>query len=381
MSMPVARTIFSEEHELFRTSVRRFMETEISPNMDRWMEQGFVDRELWLKAGQTGLLCVTIPEEYGGAGADRKYSAILIEEQQRINAMGPGFAMHSEIVASYIARLGTAEQKALWLPKMVLGEAIGALGLTEPDAGSDLQSIKTSARREGDQLVINGSKIFITNGFLADLIVLMVKTDSAQGAKGVSLVLVETDRAGFRKGKPLKKVGQKAQDTSEIFLDNVHVPAANILGQEGKGFGYLMEELAWERLIIAIRSVEGAVTAIDQTVTFTQERTAFKKRIIDFQNSRFKLAECKTKTQIARIFIDHCIELASLGTLNNETSAMAKWWCTELQNRVLDDCVQLHGGYGYMLDYPIARAWADARGQMIYGGTNEIMKEIIGRNL
>ena len=381
MSMPIQRTIFSEEHELFRSSVRRFMEEEIAPHMDRWRQQGYVDRELWRRAGETGLLCVTMPEEYGGAGADRKYSAILIEEQARINAAGPGFPMHSDIVAPYILRFGSPEQKAQWLPKMARGEAIGSIGMTEPGAGSDLKKIKTTAQRVGDEWVINGSKIFITNGFITDLIVLVAKTDPTLGSKGISLFLVEADRAGFSKGQPLNKVGQQAQDTAEIFLSNVRVPATNLLGQEGKGFGYLMEELAWERLMIAIRSVAGAVEAIEQTVAYTKERQAFGQSVIEFQNSRFKLAECKTKTQIARVYADHCLDLVSRGELDPEAAAMAKWWCTELQNRVLDECVQLHGGYGYILDYPIARAWTDARAQMIYGGTNEIMKEIIGRKL
>jgi alkylation response protein AidB-like acyl-CoA dehydrogenase len=322
-----------------------------------------------------------MPEEYGGAGADRKYSAILIEEQARINAAGPGFPMHSDIVAPYILRFGSPEQKAQWLPKMARGEAIGSIGMTEPGAGSDLKKIKTSAQRVGDEWVINGSKIFITNGFITDLIVLVAKTDPTLGSKGISLFLVEADRAGFSKGQPLKKVGQQAQDTAEIFLDNVRVPVTNLLGQEGKGFGYLMEELAWERLMIAIRSVAGAVEAIEQTVAYTKERQAFGQSVIEFQNSRFKLAECKTKTQIARVYTDQCLDLVSRGELDPEAAAMAKWWCTELQNRVLDECVQLHGGYGYILDYPIARAWTDARAQMVYGGTNEIMKEIIGRKL
>ena len=289
--------------------------------------------------------------------------------------------MHSDIVAPYILRFGSPEQKAQWLPKMARGEAIGSIGMTEPGAGSDLKKIKTTAQRVGDEWVINGSKIFITNGFITDLIVLVAKTDPTLGSKGISLFLVEADRAGFSKGQPLNKIGQQAQDTAEIFLNNVRVPATNLLGQEGKGFGYLMEELAWERLMIAIRSVAGAVEAIEQTVAYTKERQAFGQSVIEFQNSRFKLAECKTKTQIARVYADHCLDLVSRGELDPEAAAMAKWWCTELQNRVLDECVQLHGGYGYILDYPIARAWTDARAQMIYGGTNEIMKEIIGRKL
>jgi alkylation response protein AidB-like acyl-CoA dehydrogenase len=379
--MPITRTVFSEEHETFRRSVRRFMEAEVAPNMERWMAQGHVDREIWRRAGELGFLCTTIPEEYGGAGVDRKFSAVLIEEQQRVNAMGPGFAVHSEIVAPYISRYGSVEQKQRWLPRMARGETIASLGLSEPGTGSDLQRIATHARRVGDEFTINGSKTFITNGFLTDLIVLCVKTDSSLGAKGVSLILVEAERTGFRKGKKLNKVGQKAQDTAEIFLDDVRVPASNLLGEEGSGFYYVMQELAWERLIIAIRSVAGAVEAIEQTAGYTKERSAFGKRVLEFQNTRFKLAECKTETQIARVFVDACIDSVCRGELSAEASAMAKWWCTELQNRVLDVCVQLHGGYGYILDYPVARAWADARAQMIYGGTNEIMKEIIGRNL
>lgn len=381
MPLPLDRTLFGEEHQAFRATVRRFMEKEIAPNMPRWMEQGFVDRALWLKAGELGLLCVTIPEEYGGAAADRRYSAILIEEQQRVNAMGPGFAMHSEIVAPYIARFGSAEQKATWLPRLARGEAIGSLGMTEPGAGSDLQRIKTTARREGDQLIINGAKTFITNGWLTDLIVLVVKTDPELGAKGVSLVLVEADRPGFDKGKVLDKIGQKAQDTAELSFNDVRVPIGNLLGEANKGFTYLMQELAWERLIIAIRAVAGAEDALERTVAYTRERPAFGKRVLDFQNTRFKLAECKTQIQLARVFVDHCIDLACRNALDPEASAMAKYWCTEMQNQVLDVCLQLHGGYGYILEYPIARAWTDARAQMIYGGTNEIMRELIGRKL
>lgn len=381
LQMPIKRTIFDAEHKIFRSSVRRFMQTNIVPNMDAWMEQGYVDRSIWLQAGELGFLCCTIAEQYGGAGVGRKYSAILIEEQQRANAVGPGFAMHSEIVACYIERFGSERQKQQWLPKMASGEVIGSLGMTEPGAGSDLQGIKTKAVLDGHELVINGSKTFITNGFLTDLIILAVKTDSSKGAKGISLVLVEADRPGFRRGKNLKKVGQRAQDTAELFFDNVRVPRENILGGEGEGFKYLMQELAWERLIIAIRSVAGAEIALEQTVDYVKHRRVFNQALAEFQNTKFKLAECKTETQIARVYIDNCIDLVDRGELDPEAAAMAKWWCTELQNRVLDICVQLHGGYGYMLEYPIARAWTDARAQMIYGGTNEIMKEIIGRKL
>jgi alkylation response protein AidB-like acyl-CoA dehydrogenase len=277
--------------------------------------------------------------------------------------------------------LGTEAQKTAWLPKMARGEVIGALGMTEPHAGSDLKQIKTKLRVDGDELVINGSKTFITNGYLADLVVLAVKEDASMGAKGISLVLVEGNRKGFTRGPLLNKVGQKAQDTCELFFDNVRVPITNRLGESGFGFTYMMQELAWERMIIAIRAIAGAEIAIQQTVDYVRNRQVFNQPLSDFQNTKFKLAECKSEAQIGRVYIDHCIELLETGDLDPEAAAIAKWWCTELQNRILDTCVQLHGGYGYMLEYPIARAWVDARAQMIYGGTNEIMKEIIGRAL
>ena len=379
--MPITRTVFSEEHHQFRNTVRRFMQDKILPNMENWMEQGFVDRDVWLSAGELGLLCCTIPEQYGGSGVGRKYSAIIIEEQQRANAVGPGFAMHSEIVASYINRLGTEDQKSTWLPRMASGNAIGALGMTEPHAGSDLKQLKTNARVNGDELVINGSKTFITNGYLSDLVILAVKEDSSLGAKGISLVLVESDREGFSRGPLLNKVGQKAQDTCQLFFDDVRVPITNRLGEPCRGFEYMMQELSWERMIIAIRAIAGAEVALQQTVDYVKNRQVFKQALSEFQNTKFKLAECKSEVQIGRVYIDNCIELLETNRLDPEAAAIAKWWCTELQNRVLDTCVQLHGGYGYMLEYPIARAWVDARAQMIYGGTNEIMKEIIGRAL
>lgn len=381
LKTPIARTIFDTEHDIFRASVRRFMQTEVVPKMDNWMKQGFVDRDVWLKAGKAGFLCVTIPEHYGGSGVGRKFSSIIIEEQQRANSVGPGFAMHSEIVACYINRLGSEEQKSKWLPKMARGEAIGALAMTEPGAGSDLKEIKTKAKTVGDELVINGSKTFITNGYLCDFVIVAVKTNESSGSNSISLVLVEVGREGFSKGAILNKIGQKAQDTGELFFDNVRVPVSNILGEQGKGFKYMMQELAWERLIIAIRSVAGAEAALNQTIDYTRQRKVFKQRLIDMQNTKFKLAECKSETLIARVYIDKCIELIEDEALDAEAAAIAKWWCSELQNRVLDTCLQFHGGYGYILEYPVARAWVDARAQMIYGGTNEIMKEIIGRNL
>ncbi|MEQ8743146.1 acyl-CoA dehydrogenase family protein [Parasphingorhabdus sp.] len=379
--LSIERTIFEEEHEIFRSSVRRFMREHVIPNLDKWNRQGHPDRDVWLEAGKHGLLCVTIPPEYGGAGADRKYSTVLIEEQQRANAAGPGFVMHSEIVAGYIYRFGTEEQKQKWLPKMARGELIGSLAMTEPRGGSDLRAISTKASRMEGDYVINGAKTFITNGYITDLTIVALKTDKNDGSSGLSLIVVEADREGFQKSQPLEKVGQKSQDAAELFFDDVRVPQANLLGEEGKGLHYLMQELAWERLMIAIRAVAGCEVALQNTVDYTKSRSAFGQNLIEFQNTKFKLAECKTKTQVARVFVDHCIALAVEGKLDPESSAMAKWWCTELQNRVLDECVQLHGGYGYMLEYPVARAWTDARAQMIYGGTNEIMKEIISRSL
>ncbi|ARS29492.1 acyl-CoA dehydrogenase [Sphingomonas sp. KC8] len=365
---------------MFRTNVRRFMQDFVIPNLEKWNKQCHPDRDVWLEAGKRGFLCVTTPEIYGGSGADRKYSAILIEEQQRANAAGPGFVMHSEIVAGYIERFGDDHQKEKWLPKMARGEVIGSLAMTEPRGGSDLRAISTRAVVDGDDYLINGSKTFITNGYITDLIIVAAKTDQKDGSSGLSLFLVEADRNGVSKSMPLDKVGQKAQDAAELFFDSVRVPKGNLLGNAGEGLRYLMQELAWERLMIAIRAVAGCEIALETTVDYTKSREAFGQKLLDFQNTKFKLAECKTKTQIARVYIDQCIELGAAGQLNAEAAAMAKWWCTELQNRVLDECVQLHGGYGYMLEYPVARAWTDARAQMIYGGTNEIMKEIIARS-
>jgi acyl-CoA dehydrogenase len=357
------------------------MHEHVVPHIEAWMEQGHTDRDVWLEAGRQGLLCITIPEAYGGAGVDRKFSAIVIEEQQRANAYGPGFAMHSEIVAGYIERFGASALKKTWLPKMARGETIGALAMTEPKGGSDLKAISTRAVADGDDYVINGAKTFITNGYLADLIIVAAKTDPDAGSRGLSLFLVEGDRPGLSRSKPLRKVGQKAQDAAEIYFDDVRVPKSNMLAERGDGMRCLMKELAWERLMIAIRAVAGCEVALEMTADYVKSRIVFGKALLSFQNTRFKLAECKTKTQVARVYVDQCLELAAEHKLDSEASAMAKWWCTELQNRVLDECVQLHGGYGYMLEYPIARAWADARAQMIYGGTNEIMKEIIARSL
>ncbi|MBN9462246.1 MAG: acyl-CoA dehydrogenase family protein [Burkholderiales bacterium] len=377
----IERTLFSDEHRMFRDSVRRFMEHEVVPHHERWEEQGYVDREAWLKAGANGMLCATMPQEYGGSGADKLYSIVVMEEISRANATGLGFGLHSEIVAPYILHYGSEEQKRRFLPKMASGETIAAIAMSEPAAGSDLQGVRTTAIRKAGAYVLNGSKTFITNGWHADLVIVVAKTDPQAGAKGISLLLVERGMKGFEKGRRLKKVGMKAQDTAELFFDNVEVPEANLLGGENEGFAYLMQELPWERLQIAIAAVENAQAAIDWTSAYVKERKLFGTTVSAFQNTRFKLAELQTEVQIARVFVDKCIELLMQERLDTATASMAKYWCSDLQCKVVDECVQLHGGYGYMWEYPIARAWADARVQRIYGGTNEIMKEVITRSM
>ncbi len=379
MSLP--RTLFAEEHDQFRDSVRRFMATEVSPHLERFEAQQFIDREVWLKGGEAGFLCPTMPEAYGGADVDKRFSVILFEEAARGNAGGLGWSLHSEIVAPYLLHYGNDHIKSHYLPKMARGEMIGAIAMTEPAAGSDLQGIKTTAVKNGDHYVLNGSKTFITNGYMCDLVIVVAKTDPAKGAKGTSLLVVDTSMPGFTKGKPLKKAGQKSQDTCELFFDNVKVPLENLLGEENNGFIYLMQELPWERLQIAITAIAAAEAAIEQTIAYTKERKAFGQEILKFQNTRFKLAELKTEVQIGRVFVDRCIELILEDKLDPATASMAKYWCSDLQFKVLDECVQLHGGYGYMWEYEITRGWADARVQRIYGGTNEIMKELIGRTL
>jgi len=377
----IPRRLFASEHETFRDSVRRFMDEEVKPNDERWQEQGYVDREVWKKAGANGLLCASMPEEYGGAGADKLYSIVVMEEQARANNASLGFSLHSEIVAPYLLHYGSDALKRKYLPRMAAGEAIGAIAMSEPAAGSDLQGVKTTAVRKGDRYLVNGSKTFITNGWHCDLVIVVAKTDPAKGAKGTSLLVVDTTMKGFAKGRRLKKIGLKGQDTSELFFENVEVPAENLIGQENNGFAYLMQELPWERLQIAIGAVAKCEAAIGWTVDYVRERRAFGQTVGSFQTTRFKLAELATETQIARVFVDRAIELLLAGKLDTETASMAKYWCTDLEGKVVDECVQLHGGYGYMLEYPIARAYLDARVQRIYGGTNEIMKEVIGRSL
>lgn len=377
------RINYSAEHEEFRRTVRRFMEQEVVPHHDAWERQQHVDRSLWNRAGELGLLCLTIPEQYGGVGVDRSYSAVLMEEQCYCGATGPGFAVHSDIVANYIFNFGNEEQKLFWLPKMASGAAVGAVAMSEPGAGSDLQAIKASAVKDGDDYVINGSKIFITNGYLSDIVVVVCRTGSSGiGSKDLSLILVEADRKGFSKAKPLNKIGMKAQDTCELFFDNVRVPRSNLLGDvEGKAFGQLMKELAWERLIIAILSVASAEAALKTTLEYTRDRIVFGQAVADFQNSRFKLAEMKTDIAIGQTFVDRCLEQVLKNELSQDAAAAAKLWTSEMLCRIVDEGVQLHGGYGYMLEYPIAKAYIDSRASRIYGGTNEIMKELIARSL
>lgn len=381
MPMPIARTVFKEEHEIFRRSVKAFIEREIAPFHDQWEKDGAVSREVWRKAGDAGLLLTGIPEEYGGGGSDFLMSAVVIEELARGVYSGPGFRLHSDIVAPYILHYGSEEQKRTWLPRMAKGEVITAIAMTEPGTGSDLQGIRTTAIAKGNELVVNGQKTFITNGQLADLVIVACKTDPKEGAKGVSLVLVEADRSGFKRGRNLQKLGQKAQDTSELFFEDVRVPPSNMLGDEGRGFQYLMQELPQERLVVGVAAVAIMEAALEWTLAYTRERKAFGRPIAEFQNSRFKLAEVKTEVQVARVFLDKCLELHVEGRLDVPTAAMQKWWLTELEGRVLDTCLQLHGGYGFMWEYPIARAYADARVHRIFAGTTEIMKEIVARSL
>ncbi|MDX2425765.1 MAG: acyl-CoA dehydrogenase family protein [Cycloclasticus sp.] len=377
----IPRTIYQQEHEMFRDSVRKFLTDEVAPFHEQWEEDGQVDRSVWLKAGELGMISPTVPEEFGGVGVDFRYNAIVDEEVARLGLSGLGFALHSDIAVPYVIHYGSEEQKMKYLPKLVSGEMISAIAMTEPGTGSDLQGVKTTAVKDGDDYIINGSKTFITNGQLADLIVVVAKTDPEQGAKGTSLILLESGIAGFSKGKNLKKIGMKAQDTSELFFENVRVPQSCLLGEENKGFIYLMQDLPQERLSVAITGISAAESILQQTIDYTKERKAFGKPISTLQNTQFKLAELDTELTSARVFVDRCLELHIEGKLDTVTASKAKLLCTDLQCKVMDECLQLHGGYGYMWEYPVARAWADARVQRIYAGTNEIMKLIIGRSL
>lgn len=375
------RNLFNEEHEMFRATVRKFIEKEIAPFHQQWEVDGIVPRELWLKAGEAGMLCCTVPEEYGGLGLDYLFDVIVFEEMARSGFTGPGFLIHCDLVATYIKGFGTEEQKKHWLPKMVSGEAIGSLGMTEPHAGSDLRNIRTRAVRDGDDFVINGQKVFISNGQMCDVLVLATKTDAANRDNGITLFLVDTSLPGFQRGQNLDKLGMKAQDTSELFFENLRVPASSMLGEEGKGFQLMMTKLAQERLAQAIRSATVAEHIVDITLEYTMQREAFGKTIADFQNTQFKLAELRTDAVIGRVFTDHCIQKFMKGELDEVDAAMAKMWLSNLHCRVVDECLQLFGGWGYMWEYPISRAFADARIVKIAGGSIEIMKHIIGRDM
>ena len=379
------RRVFTEEHDLFRETVRRFYEEEVMPHHDKWEEQGHCPKELWRKAGDNGLLCPTMPEEYGGPGCDILYSAVTWEEQSYSMCSGPGWALHSEIVAPYLLNYGTEEQKQKFIPPMVTGESIGAIAMTEPGAGSDLQGVRTNAVLDGDHWVLNGSKTYITNGFNSDLVIVVAKTDKdAKGAHGISLLLVEEGMEGFNKGQKLKKMGMRAQDTSELFFEDCRVPKENVLGGEeglNKGFYMLMSELPQERLLIADMAVASAEAIYEATRTFVKERKAFGRTIADLQVTKHKLAEMKTSIAVCRAFVDQCLELHNAHKLDSPMASMAKYWATDLQCQVAADGVQLHGGAGYMWEYPVCRAFVDSRVQPIYGGTNEIMKELIARTV
>jgi len=375
------RTAYREDHEMLRETVRRFLERECKPRQAQWDKDGKVDRETWLKAGREGLLCTHLDPEWGGAGGDFGHAAVIVEEIARSGVSGLGFGLHSDVVAPYIARLGTDEQKQRWLPKCASGEVILAIAMSEPGAGSDLKAIRTTARREGDEYVINGAKTFISNGLNCDLVVVVAKTDPELGAKGVSLILVETDRPGFRRGRKLDKMGQEAADTAELFFEDLRVPVSNILGEENKGFAYLMQELAQERFVIALGAASKMEAMLEETIRYTKERVVFGKPLFDFQNTRFKLAEIKARTTAVRMMVDQYLAEHLRRKLTVQEAAIAKLFSTEELGKALDELLQLHGGYGYMMDYPITRAFVDSRVNRIYGGTTEVMKELISRQL
>jgi alkylation response protein AidB-like acyl-CoA dehydrogenase len=377
------RTLNEPEHEAFRETVKTFLQRHVVPRHADWEKAGIVDRDVWVEAGKQGLLGMDVPEEYGGGGiADFRYHVVLDEEVTRAGASGLGFGLHNDIVAPYLLGLGTDEQKARWLPGFCAGETITAIAMSEPGAGSDLQAIRTYARRDGGDWVLSGAKTFITNGIHADLVLVVAKTDpDADGARGLSLLAVERGMPGFERGRNLDKIGLKAQDTAELFFDEVRVPATNLVGEENRGFVHLMENLPQERLSIAVGAVAACEKVLELTLEYVKSRQAFGRPVGSFQHSRFVLAEIATETTIARTYLDECIRQHMRGQLTVSDAAMAKWWTTDLQNRVADACLQLHGGYGYMTEYGVSKAWVDGRVQAIYGGTNEIMKEIVGRTL
>jgi acyl-CoA dehydrogenase len=375
--------IDAAEYELFRDNIKRFLEKEIVPHYEKWEKESWMPRDIWNKLGENGLLCVDQSDEFGGAGVPFQYSMLILEEMARagVSSLGTGVSVHSDIVAPYIQHIGTQEQKAYWIPKLASGECVGAIGMTEPGAGSDLANIRTTAIKQGDHYVLNGSKTFISNGQHAGLVIMAAKTDPTAGAKGVSLFLVDTTLPGFAKGRNLEKIGLHSQDTSELFFDNVKLPLNALLGEEGKGFSYMMQELPRERLNIAVLGVYAAEGVLDSTIEYVKDRKAFGAPLSQLQNTRFTLATCKTDIEVHKAFLNQCIARYMEGKLDVPTAAMVKLSCTDLQGRVADACLQMHGGYGYMCEYPVSRAFVDARIQRIYGGANEIMKEVIARSL
>jgi len=372
----------TEEHAQLQAMTRRFFDAELVPNIDRWCKQGLVDRDFWLQGGELGLLGASVPEQYGGSGGDHGHDMVIFTEQGRSGDANWGGSVHS-IVTHYLLNFASEEQKGKWLPKMVTGEFIGAIAMTEPGAGSDLKAIRTTAVKDGGEYIVNGSKTFISNGQAADLIVIVAKTDPSAGHRGVSLIVLdETETPGFRRGRNLEKMGLKGQDTSELFFDDMRIPQGNLLGaQEGQGFYQLMKELAYERSIIGVKAMGNCELAIEETLRYVKERTAFGKRLMDFQNTRFKLAECQANLKVLQTFVDRCVTDMISGTLDDATAAILKYWSSEVQGKVMDECLQLFGGYGYMTEYPISRLYADARVSRILGGTSEIQKEIIARSL
>ena len=378
----VSRLPYTAEHQIFRDQARRFFETEVAPKQAEWDESKITPRSIWRRAGELGFLCPRVPEPYGGMGADFLFSAILMEEQVRAGAIAPMISLQSDVIAPYLVRYGTETQKKRYLPKMVSGEIIASIAMTEPSGGSDLQAMGTTAKKSAGGYAITGQKTFISNGINADMVLVACKTDSGAGARGISLLLVDADTKGFSRGRNLKKLGQHGCDTAELFFDDVQVPADSLLGGvEGRGFAQLMDRLAEERLMASIASIAMIDRALVMTIQYVKDRRAFGQRVIDFQNTRFKLAEAKTEAMVLRVFLERCIADFMGGTLDAATAAMLKYWSTEQQCAIVDDCVQLHGGYGYILDFPIARMWLDGRITKIYGGANEVMKDIVGRSL
>ena len=371
----------TEEHKMFKETVEQFVQTHVAPHREKWEEQGYCDRSAWLAAGELGLLGIDLDPAYGGMGLDFSFSAMLIEEQSRFGEFAPAISMHSDIVIPYIAKYGSEELKQKYLPKCCSGELIGSLGMTEPSTGSDVQAIKTFAEDKGDHYVLNGSKTFITIGYSSDFTIVACKTAKGMGGKGVSLIIVDSDSPGFSKGKPFKKLGLKTSDTCELFFEDVKVPKENLIGEEGRGFVYMMTELPRERLTIALSAIGSMRGALEQTIEYTQQRTAFKQPICAFQNTQFKMAEVATKLEVTTAFVDRCTALQAEHKLTPELASMAKYYASDAQCEVIDECLQMFGGYGYIWEYPIARAYGDARVQRIYGGTNEIMKVMIARSL